>query len=76
MVGRQFAKDEGNQAENAQTSEDTNVVGGEPVFALSGIEKHLQRTDSHRKQANAPEVNFAVSTLHVMRVEYIAVHQE
>src|SRR5690349_11914001 len=76
MVGRQFADHEGDETEDAERGENADVVGGEPVFALSGVEQELQRADAEGEESDAPEVDLAVAALDVVWIEDEAVHQE
>ena len=64
------------QPSHAEHGKRANVVGGEPVLALAGIEQHLQRADAQREKADAPQINPAAGALHVRRIEHKTVHQE
>ncbi len=59
MVGHQFANDERDQAEHAESGEDADVLGRKPVFALPGIEQDLQRADAEGQKTDSPQIDSA-----------------
>ena len=61
MFGGELANDEGEESDDAAEGFDANIARGEPILALSGVEKNLERAEAEGEQADADEVYAGVA---------------
>ena len=59
MFGRQLADDHADQSEDAEQRPQPDLGAAEPVFALAGIEHHLQHAEAEREKSDAPQIDAA-----------------
>ena len=52
-----FPQDHANQADRADHGESDDVIGGEPVFLLTLVEDHFERSETQRQESEADSID-------------------